>query len=882
MDDARTKVRRLIELQVHLRASGVSPDIKSIESVITFAVGSGLLSDEVVRSYLVEAAKTCSRSYLVAKALLDTILPLVAAEHAEDGLAIFNQVFRVKTPDEWYASGQFGSNHLLLTALNSILGQDCLLLDHPETWGVEAVSLFDQFLHAYQRKFRSDSRESRVSLEGYSAEKADSPDGITVVHDDPLAASYLYFKHEWQRTEPHRVVATILEKALGTAAAFDTAEKFTRLTDRLVAIKWSLAIGLPLRILYNQITASTHRDWHVLEAVRLLSRSSVAGVVSISTSRCLLLSSLADLLDGAQRKAILSAMRSSAPSKGIRVGELWEVRSWPELTQDEVTRIKKAEEADEILPLRDPRTPSDLAAGFQYTSANEDHSFANDWPIPEQRSLITRLHTMENKKDLGLEELKRELPPRLEALMSLLSKDAAGEPAWRCSFLEWGGTILGEMKRLALLRSGKDPMKDSLSLAEYLDELSSKFSSWPMLAEWALEDLEAAPPESHGRHAPGVLAWSPGDPMFASIKLLDELLAIEAGEPFDSLRARFGDIFAKVWVKWPTYTKSVSLILLRLYHLGQIPQLQKLLEAAVVAETDSAILLRAMSVLLGTRKVADHLRLLMARLPKLSGAADLANQLGVVLGSSILQARKDSETKPILVQVAALCDEALSTHESLGPYGIQFVRAVIWGAAELLGTYESVPERLAGHWEALAKRAIESAMLSSTDEDGRLERLLHGVMLGLESRWSPATRTRLYDALAPTLENVIRKGSLGDVSWLHYLLMRELNGAEEDQPIREKLPLAPTDSVLIGFCRASAERVREWRNQKMTTNDIGWVSMLSGEDTAAMIRKVYRVGSDKAYVQRSLAPVIDVLSEAGIAEVAADLRLMLRRGKTPA
>ena len=116
-------------------------------------------------------------------------------------------------------------------------------------------------------------------------------------------------------------------------------------------------------------------------------------------------------------------------------------------------------------------------------------------------------------------------------------------------------------------------------------------------------------------------------------------------------------------------------------------------------------------------------------------------------------------------------------------------------------------------------------------------------------------------------------------------MSRELDGEldfNDDEKTKlgtNRLPLAPRDEVLVRLCKASADRVLEWALAKQTTNDLGWVYTLRGRDTAEMIRKTYENGRDVSYLQRSLPPVIDVLGEAGLTEVTAELRLLLRRGR---
>jgi len=160
---------------------------------------------------------------------------------------------------------------------------------------------------------------------------------------------------------------------------------------------------------------------------------------------------------------------------------------------------------------------------------------------------------------------------------------------------------------------------------------------------------------------------------------------------------------------------------------------------------------------------------------------------------------------------------------------------------------------------------------------------IQAMMSVLESRWPDNLRTELYTRLLPTFERLLGEASLGDYSWLHYQLGRELEGTIDGnealggQGQNAKLPLAPQDEALVRLCRASAERVKTWAGDGTTTSDMGWISALKGRDTATLIRQVYRFGRDKSYLQRNLPPVIDILGEAGYHDIAAELRLMLRR-----
>lgn len=267
----------------------------------------------------------------------------------------------------------------------------------------------------------------------------------------------------------------------------------------------------------------------------------------------------------------------------------------------------------------------------------------------------------------------------------------------------------------------------------------------------------------------------------------------------------------------------------------------------------------------------------------MSGAKELASRVGNVIGDATVRSRGERGTHPELAPVAALGDNVLNHPDQLGTYASDVVQGIVWGAYERIRSLDHLDFDLANCWGDLAERAMDVALNLSGGED-RLEGTIQALMSVLECRWPNELRESLYSRLLPVLERLLREATLGDFAWLHYQLGRELEGkidGNEDiegQAQRELLHLAPTDEVLVRLCHASAERVRTWARGGTTTDDVGWISALKGRDTANLIRQVFRFGRDKGYLQRSLPPAIDILGEAGYPELAAELRLVLRRG----
>jgi len=686
------------------------------------------------------------------------------------------------------------------------------------------------------------------------------------------------------RTDPHRLVATSLEKALQTALTEESPLPFQALAKRLVGSKWSFAVSLPLSALFDQTKDVEGKPWHTLAAVEVLTAAGVEGFQSLTALRRLLRATLLERANPQERKAVLEVIRMNAPTARIKANELWDVRSWEELTETDRANIRTAEENHEVAPPLDPREP--FLQSEWGGPAWEDNAFAADWPIPVQRPLIELLHSSPAANS-GSEaaDLESGLAPRLAALSTLLKEPAATETPWKWYLVYWADQALTSLKRLTLIAQGKNPSKDSLPLADYVTVLTERANWWQQLAEWSLKGLADPVPDDHRTQASDSLGWSTTDPIFASLLFLDELLAVESGEPFDSYRERLGEVVSKVWTDWPAYTKTVTLFSLRNYHWSRISQLTGRVGEVLTSETVPRLIMRCLDLVFGRQNKVKRIQEVLTRLPQLSGADELAGFLGRLFGWTTIQSQSGEDPAPELATIATNCDAVLSSPTALGPYTLAFAHGAAWGALGFIRQTDPLTTAHAAAWVPFARKLVELAFVSRP-LDAPLEGILQSVLSAMQQRrWPESIRTKLYDEMLPSLEAVIRSGSLGDVSWLHYLLTRELEGEFDDvgeeagKQGAETVHLAPRDEVLVRLCKASVDRVLGWTRAKQTTNDVGWVFTLRGRDTAELIRKTYQFGRDAVYLQRSLPAVIDVLGEAGLTDVVADLRLLLRRGR---
>lgn len=124
-------------------------------------------------------------------------------------------------------------------------------------------------------------------------------------------------------------------------------------------------------------------------------------------------------------------------------------------------------------------------------------------------------------------------------------------------------------------------------------------------------------------------------------------------------------------------------------------------------------------------------------------------------------------------------------------------------------------------------------------------------------------------------------GELAEFCDLHFGI-RELlkgrwrsgeSGRQQDEPLMIN---SAVEEMLAGVCRASAERVQEWKQTDKTTDDLGWRSGIDGRDSADLIETCLDVSRDKEAMKRALLPVIDVLANAGATHTAAHLRVSVR------
>jgi hypothetical protein len=135
----------------------------------------------------------------------------------------------------------------------------------------------------------------------------------------------------------------------------------------------------------------------------------------------------------------------------------------------------------------------------------------------------------------------------------------------------------------------------------------------------------------------------------------------------------------------------------------------------------------------------------------------------------------------------------------------------------------------------------------------------------------------LLEGMADTVRRVITEVALGGFYTIHHELTKLLkhDEAEASDSLAAAARSLPPE-IMIRFCRASAERVAQWRKEGKTTNDIAYGHSLSGGSTSELIALTFESAADREHARRELAPIIDILADAGLRDIASQLRSKLR------
>jgi len=355
---------------------------------------------------------------------------------------------------------------------------------------------------------------------------------------------------------------------------------------------------------------------------------------------------------------------------------------------------------------------------------------------------------------------------------------------------------------------------------------------------------------------------------------LDELLATLPGTPIDELRQEFVDRLVSLWTNWSTYTRFVAIANIRTYHWKSSGELSSLLEETITNSTHSHGIGLALEHLLrgAGSEVARVLQALFERLDQLTDPFETARIIGRVIGDAVIRYCGDNEETTAVAKIADFYLQLREEPLDEGPAKFTFVAAVCEGAREHLCGLSELTDQHAKIWLEMMQWALQSWFLNDAENRDGLPFSMGAAIW--EMKWSSWQQAQLMQGMVALVLQTLREAELGGFYEIHYEF-RKLYKPDNDRMPRVEYSHLP-DATWLSFCIASATRVAEWRKQNRMTNDIAYVSSLTGENTSDLIKAVFEFATDRDNMRRELAPVIDVLADAGLHDVATKLRTWIR------
>jgi len=833
------------------------------QTVAKVAANSELLEDAEVRKYV--AARSVTSNYYVALKLFDLILPLHEQGFVDEAVSCFRLLSHVDDPMIWDPKGN-NFYHLLATkAFKDIIGCETLLVSHPQTWGLLAVQVFSSLLGAV---WASDWDSSTAQPGDFERHR---PNWFV----DPSQST---FNARW-------LVGQAVRDTLRQAAGDDQADTFRIFADRLIGIQWSIAFNLVLESLFDALQARP-RVWYTPESIRALCLPQIVQSRSTYDLRRLLRLALPSDLALSDRQAMLGALRDSSTDEFMRRNELADFQDWGVLSDEEQREVEEARAAGKLFLPRNPFDRSDFQEAKWVPSDSWQEAQADRWPYPDDRSHLNRLWERDTReKSEAPPDFNGDLGPRLEGLRTILRRPEINHEEWFGTILRFCRQALGDLKSWHRAQGNQPSNNGAFGNHELKSLYDTHVPWWELLVPMAIARLGGAIPHEHSRSDREFLVWTSGDPLIESLQFLDEFLVVGPGEPFDALRRRFAEVMTEVWDRWPPYTRATALAVLRPYHWATVPGLSINIDRTLGIETSPQVLDFCLATLLrSSSSVAERLRNLTRRIAPLPGMSTIAEKVGQVIGNAVIRSRGDAEESTELKAVASLAEEFADPFDSIMGFRLHLASGLLWGASSTLGSVESLTNRHAKCWLPLAYRSLGEWLDKKDDE--RTDRLpVNPMMNVLELRWPHDIRTSLYDNLADVLVRIIDEAGLSTFCMLHFLLCQELKGeprvgrsGHDRAGPSPQMPLAISDEVLVRLSCASAQRISRWAAEGKRTNDLGFAGTLAGRETAELMKLTFSKGTDKGFLRRGLAPLVDLVADAGFMELATDLRLYLRRG----
>jgi hypothetical protein len=843
-----------------IRAAGHDPGLASESQILEFIVKYKLYDSAASRQWILDRAQNEQLATDVAM----SIWPLVEQGHVTDAIALFSSLVGLDGRLEWVTMrDQVAEPHSMLRyELDMVLTKPGLVTSNPFAWGTVLVRLLSFLLRKEQ------GEEPRGKGTAWAS------GGNPPWRFDRLAY-HRFYESRTPTQDFWAVVAKAIEGGLACLLELSDGEAFRFLADELVKTAWGLAISQPLVALYDYLGARPEPSWQKGEAMRLLCLEDVERPTIPMSWRRLLRKQLLSQLDADDRDTLLKTIRDSQADERVRIIELSDFAEYGGLTDGERSAIQRVSTDGELFAPSDPRELRTI--GWEATYSNESlaDSLVNQWLYPEDRSalrLLVETDRVETRE--GSEESASSVFARLDALNTLLARPERDSQEWFGQCLEWCTQSVRDIT-LAIRVMHDVPKDTEISASDYLQMLMQKAPWWENRVLAAIGHIRQSPPMEHASSAAVNIGWNANDPIACSLIYLDEVLAVPDGSDLDIYRRRLGEAIREAWGRWPDYTRCLAVTILRTYHWANWRDLVHLpsclLETATSSEAIEIVLHHLLR--LGMPGITTRMQLLLNRIGTLTDPPGIAFLIGTVIGDAVVRYRANREDVKDLADMSRWYDDLSENGSHVGAIRGALLTGILDGAKSRMDSMQRLEWKHAETWLLVVTRTLANWLDLGAERMNRLPVL--PVTLVREMEWTEEQRAFLFAGITDILLRIIREADLGGFYWVHRELQELLNSQETRRGVARTSGLA-SDETLVRFCSESARRVAQWWKEGRKTNDIAYVRSLGGADTSALITLAFETAADRENMRRELAPVIDILADAGLRDSASRLRERLR------
>jgi len=817
--------------------------------------------------------------------LLKMVSVMIAAGEFSPANTVFRAVlgFTNTQRGEFIAGRLASKQSLSASELERIVGTPGLVSGQPEVWGVALVELLALLIQGRQKEEWPQNARLGAALANQL--------GVAMDPDQPYAPDFdedprISCRRAPGRASPIVHVAIAVEQGLRELTLLDDPEPFRRLAALAISLRFAGVVTMPLLALYDAIRGTDSRkDWHTPLAFTLLRDEAVRGLKNLSDVRRLLVRLLISSLDQSQRAELAESIRRSMLPDAQRLAELAELRDAGVLTASEAMQVDESIAAGEVWEATDPRQ-SPLFSDAHWESSEVPEAENTGWPYPEDESHVRFLMRPVPEAEKADATKRAEwLARQLEVLGVVLLRDEARSETWIGMTLGSCRSAVEELRR-SVERPNDDERHEKLASPIWYETVEKDAKWWRQMAEAALGQLSRGVPASHAQNdrTGPLLTYMSDDVVYNSLELLDELLAIDPGPPFAEYQRRFDNTVGSKWGEWPAFTKATALNSVRAWFWLNFPGLRTLLAEAVRTEQHPLVVNNAVrrSACLARFAPAPELRDFLGR-SDVGAYEDGLRYVARLLGeASILAGPPEGSVNERAMDIHRLLDEVLARNDIDADVVNQVLDGVLWGAADYALNRDAITPALADTWLRTVEQVISNWRFDRCQSGDGRHFPIHALSNMMDGKSSLEVRQRVFRGIIEAFEMLIRQGSLVDFCAIHFNISTMISGRGRPTPNKASAAdhLAITEEIeglLLKVCRASVDRVSLWKRQGKTTEDLGWIRGLNGIDSVDLIKTVFDASRDRDQFERDLAPLADILADAGLQGVAADLRAHLRR-----